>query len=86
MKLTKEEAKSELFDLITSGQVTKKNIALKMGIDALSNTGRWIHWTDDICDYARCSKCDYGDEGEVKLGEESNFCPKCGSDNREVSE
>ena len=48
--------------------------------------GKWIHWTDDICDYVRCSRCDYGDEGEVRLGEESSFCPSCGSGNREVSE
>jgi hypothetical protein len=41
--------------------------------------GHWIEWTDDIDDYVKCSCCDYGDEGDVKLGDETNYCPHCGA-------
>ena len=44
--------------------------------------GKWHHYTDDKRDYAECSECGYGDEGEVYLGEETNFCPNCGADMR----
>lgn len=46
---------------------------------AQTNTGLWIWWTDDRADYYECSECGYGDEGEVKFGEETNFCPCCGA-------
>ena len=42
--------------------------------------GMWIEWTDDFKDYVKCSQCDYGEEGEVYLGEETNYCPHCGAE------
>ena len=41
--------------------------------------GEWIHFTDDIKDYARCSCCGYGDEGEVLLSDITPYCPVCGA-------
>lgn len=45
--------------------------------------GEWIHFTDDFKDYAACSCCDYGEEGEVLLEDKTPFCPVCGADMRE---
>ena len=47
-----------------------------------NNKSHWIKWTDDYKDYCKCPFCDYGEEGEVLLGQESNFCPHCGADLR----
>jgi hypothetical protein len=44
--------------------------------------GKWIHWTDDYKDYATCSCCGYGEEGEVLLSDKTSFCPICGADMR----
>ena len=44
--------------------------------------GKWIHWTNDFKDYATCSCCDYGEEGEVLLEDKTPFCPMCGADMR----
>lgn len=44
-------------------------------------SGKWIWWTDDKKDYVKCSECDYGEEGEVKLDEQTPYCPYCGSHN-----
>ena len=52
----------------------------------LPKTGQWIDWTDDRNDYIKCSHCGYGEEGELKHGEATNFCPNCGSYNGEVEE
>lgn len=45
--------------------------------------GEWIHFTDDFKDYAACSCCGYGEEGEVLLEDKTPFCPVCGADMRE---
>ena len=53
----------------------------KIVIGSLLNNqdkARWIHWTDDRKDYVKCSECDYGEEGEVLLGQETPYCPYCG--------
>ena len=44
-------------------------------------TGKWLHCNDDRNDWSECSECGYGDEGEVKFGEETPYCPHCGSKN-----
>ncbi len=41
--------------------------------------GHWIHRNDDHNDWLECSECGYGDEGEVKFGEETDYCPHCGA-------
>ena len=46
--------------------------------------GHWIHRNDDHNDWLECSGCGYGDEGEVKFGEGTNFCPNCGRKMMEV--
>ncbi len=48
--------------------------------------GEWIHFTDDFKDYAACSCCGYGEEGEVLLEDKTPFCPVCGADMREGEE
>ena len=40
--------------------------------------GRWVSWTDDKADYLMCSRCGYGEEGEVRYGEGTRYCPYCG--------
>lgn len=48
--------------------------------------GHWIpiYQGDEIIDY-RCSECEFGNTfGKGTFG--MNFCPRCGSDNREVEE
>jgi len=48
--------------------------------------GHWIpiYQGDEIIDY-RCSECEFGNTfGKGTIG--MNFCPRCGSDNREVVE
>ena len=42
-------------------------------------TGTWLNWTDDRKDYLKCSICGYGEEGEVKFGEYTPYCPMCGA-------
>ena len=42
--------------------------------------GRWIHFTDDISDYVKCSCCGYGEEGEVKFDDKTLFCSHCGAE------
>ena len=44
--------------------------------------GKWLLWTDDRKDYAKCSCCDYGEEGEVLWKDTTKFCPNCGADMR----
>ena len=39
----------------------------------------WIHWTDDRKDYATCSKCGFGEEGELLLQDTTPYCPWCGA-------
>lgn len=39
---------------------------------------QWIHKNDDYCDWLECPNCGYGDEGEVKFGEGTLYCPCCG--------
>lgn len=48
-------------------------------IEQEPKTGRWLDWTDDRNDYLKCSICGYGEEGEVKFGEYTPYCPMCGS-------
>lgn len=48
--------------------------------------GEWIHFTDDFKDYAACSCCGYGEEGEVLLEDKTPFCPVCGADMREAED
>lgn len=38
----------------------------------------WIHRNDDYNDWLECPSCGYGDEGEVKYGEGTPYCPYCG--------
>ena len=59
--------------------------ACEMAIKALEQepkTGKWVHRNDDFNDWLECSECGYGSEGEVRFGEETNFCPHCGADMR----
>ena len=42
-------------------------------------TGRWIWWTDDRKDYAKCSECCFGEEGEMFWSDVTNYCPNCGA-------
>lgn len=44
-----------------------------------AKTGKWLHRNDDYNDWSECSECGYGDEGEVKFGEETPYCPYCGA-------
>ena len=56
--------------------------ALDIAIEAVKlkpKKGIWELWTDDRKDYVKCSCCGYGEEGELKLGEESMYCPYCGA-------
>ena len=46
--------------------------------------GHWI-FVDKAHEHAHCSNCDYGDV-DLLDGRPHNYCPKCGSDNREVEE
>ena len=39
---------------------------------------KWVSWTDDRMDYAKCPVCGYGDEGEILMKETPGFCPSCG--------
>lgn len=48
----------------------------------VEHKGKWIVWTDDRRDYAKCSCCDYGEEGEVLWKDTTRFCPNCGADMR----
>lgn len=43
-------------------------------------TAIWEWFTDDRNDYVRCTRCGYGEEGEIKLGDESPYCPNCGAE------
>ena len=58
--------------------------AFNMAIDALGQKkrgiGKWVHRNDDYNDWLECSQCGYGSEGEVKYGENTNYCPNCGAD------
>ena len=40
---------------------------------------RWIPWTDDYKDYATCSECEFGAEGELLLADTTPYCPWCGN-------
>ena len=42
-------------------------------------TGRWIWWTDDRKDYAKCSECCFGEEGEMFWSDVTRYCPNCGA-------
>lgn len=57
---------------------TAHNMAIK-ALEQEPKTGRWLDWTDDRNDYLKCSICGYGEEGEVKFGEYTPYCPMCGS-------
>ena len=43
------------------------------------NQPHWIYWTDDYKDYATCSNCRFGEEGELLLENTTPYCPWCGS-------
>ena len=55
--------------------------AIDIAIKALQvmKVGKWIHWTDDYKDYATCSCCAYGEEGEVLMKNRTPYCPICGT-------
>jgi rubrerythrin len=68
-------------------QARENNEALDVAIKALQSaepkSGKWIDTKGNTEGYAReyeCSEC-----GGTMLGE-SNFCPNCGADMREVTE
>lgn len=50
----------------------------KRGNEREQPTGKWISFTDDYRDYAKCSECDFGEEGEVYLEDITSYCPHCG--------
>ena len=70
--------------------VTPANVYVKGYKDAMAvheklkveHKGKWIVWTDDRKDYAKCSCCGYGEEGEVLWKDTTKFCPWCGADMR----
>ena len=61
----------------------------KLILELLEQGPRKGHWIpiyqgDEIIDY-RCSECEFGNTfGKGTIG--MNFCPRCGSDNREAVE
>lgn len=94
MTYTKDEAAKILIyyaehNIIAS---TAVGIAMNMAIKALEEMptdeefeevqkphGAWLHRNDDYTDWLECSECGYGEEGEVKYGEGTNYCPNCGA-------
>lgn len=50
--------------------------------EPLKPSSLWIHRNDDFYNWLECPKCGYGEEGEVKYGEGTTFCPYCGADLR----
>ena len=70
--------------------VTPANVYIKGYKDAMEiheklkveHKGKWIVWTDDRKDYAKCSCCGYGEEGEVLWKDTTKYCPNCGADMR----
>lgn len=84
--MTNEDARAFLqgrIDLIDRcyPQIEDYREALDLAIKALEEqkVGKWIHWTDDYKDYATCSCCAYGEEGEVLLKDRTPYCPVCGA-------
>ena len=89
MKMTRQEARRKLFDILHDDRLswTPDSVeALQMAIDVLGQKkrgiGKWVHRNDDYNDWLECSQCGYGSEGEVKYGENTNYCPNCGADMR----
>lgn len=82
--MTNEQAKDiiEKYLALDSDADSEYIQAQKVAVEALKQepkTGRWLDWTDDRNDYLKCSRCGYGEEGEVKFGEYTPYCPMCGS-------
>ena len=50
-----------------------------MAADDLVNIPQWIPWTDDYKDYATCSECEFGAEGELLAKDTTPYCPWCGA-------
>lgn len=57
-------------------------IAIEL-LDTVDKKAEWMHWTDDKKDYVSCSRCGYGEEGEILFNDRTNYCPLCGADMRE---
>jgi hypothetical protein len=76
--------KKKSFDFI------KKFVANMSPVTPIRPKGHWIKQNDDYYDWYECSECGYGSEGEMQYSSEhdvrTNYCPNCGSDNREVEE
>lgn len=90
-EMTNEQAKDIIKKyLALDSDVDSEYIqAQKVAVEALEQepkTGGWLDWTDDRNDYLKCSICGYGEEGEVKFGEYTPYCPNCGSKMEGVEE
>lgn len=97
--MTEEKAMDlldNLIGMVEDNHNSDYDTALKMGIKALEQEPRKGHWINkqrlfDSCS-AECSSCHKRSNGYMHdngFSLEStyyDFCPKCGSDNREVEE
>ena len=80
--MTREEVKMRV-TIMRDFLAKERNLkAFDLAIQALEQEpkiGHWSLWTDDIKDYVQCSVCGYGHEGEIIYGEETPYCPMCGT-------
>lgn len=42
----------------------------------------WLHRWDESIVWLECSNCGFGSDGEVRMDEDTPFCPMCGCDMR----
>lgn len=63
----------------TGALETQHRVMNLPSVQPKAKTGKWLHRNDDYNDWSECSECGYGDEGEVKFGEETPYCPYCGA-------
>lgn len=80
--MTRDEAKSVLFDMLGKGiyvKNTKENQAILAALRAMEQepkTGRWIYTGDYITDgMLKCSSCGY----EHDVADRFLYCPNCGA-------
>lgn len=67
---------NNILDLLTRHTALLNDIKMMLPSE---KTAEWLHMFDDYNDWLECSECGYGAEGEVKFGEETNYCPNCGA-------
>ena len=70
----------------TGALETQRRVMELPSVQPKAREGRWLHRNDDHNDWSECSECGYGDEGEVKFGKETPYCPYCGSRNKGENE